>query len=268
MSRAGKRGQTAFLQRGARSIGRGRAKQKRIPAPVTIKMLQLRIDAAEAVAGESSDQNQHADRKPICEGARRIDESIHLKEFLLLDEVINLPTKTEGIIVTIQASIPITGRPRRLLYHLSLSSLALMRVAPTLVLKYNIRTRCLADAGAIEDVLAVENDVVPFDRADVPEQGCIDAFLGDSPGAQSPRDLLGLPIDDASQNLRFPHPPVKNPPLEPRRGVISTGVDPDYLLIRASITVLKDFSALAAAILAPPQALDIDDLAANTSTTV
>ena len=35
------------------------------------------------------------------------------------------------------------------------------------MLKYNIRTRSLADPGAIEDGLAVENDVVPFDRADV-----------------------------------------------------------------------------------------------------
>ena len=35
------------------------------------------------------------------------------------------------------------------------------------MLKYNIRTRSLADQGAIEDVLAVEDDVVPFDRADV-----------------------------------------------------------------------------------------------------
>ena len=42
-----------------------------------------------------------------------------------------------------------------------------VRVAPTFVLKYNIRTRSLADQGAIEDVLAVEDDVVPFDRADV-----------------------------------------------------------------------------------------------------
>ncbi len=41
------------------------------------------------------------------------------------------------------------------------------RVAPTFVLKYNIRTRSLADQGAIEDILAVEDDVVPFDRADV-----------------------------------------------------------------------------------------------------
>ena len=42
-----------------------------------------------------------------------------------------------------------------------------IRVAPTFVLKYNIRPRSLADPGTIEDVLAVENDVVPFDRADV-----------------------------------------------------------------------------------------------------
>ena len=41
------------------------------------------------------------------------------------------------------------------------------RVAPTFVLKYNIRTRSLAGPGVIEDGLAVENDVVPFDRADV-----------------------------------------------------------------------------------------------------
>ena len=41
------------------------------------------------------------------------------------------------------------------------------RVAPTFVLKYNIRTRFLADPGAIEDILAVEDDIVPFDRADV-----------------------------------------------------------------------------------------------------
>ena len=44
---------------------------------------------------------------------------------------------------------------------------ALDRVAPTFVLKYNIRTRSLADQGAIGDVLAVEDDVVPFDWADV-----------------------------------------------------------------------------------------------------
>ena len=43
------------------------------------------------------------------------------------------------------------------------------------------KNRLLTDPGAIEDVLAVENDVVPFDRADVLEQGRVDAFLCDSP---------------------------------------------------------------------------------------
>ena len=68
------------------------------------------------------------------------------------------------------------------------------RVAPTCVLKYNIRTRSLADPGAIEAELAVENDVVPFDRADVLEQGFVNAFLGDSPRSHRLRDLLGWPI--------------------------------------------------------------------------
>ena len=63
------------------------------------------------------------------------------------------------------------------------------------MLKYNKRTRSLADPGAIEDVLAVENDVVPFDQADVLEQGCVNAFLGDSPRSHRPRDLLGLLTD-------------------------------------------------------------------------
>ena len=49
----------------------------------------------------------------------------------------------------------------------TLGLMVVQRVAPTFVLKYNIRTRSLADQGAIEDVLAVEDDVVPFDRADV-----------------------------------------------------------------------------------------------------
>ena len=64
------------------------------------------------------------------------------------------------------------------------------------------KDRLLADQGAIEDVLAVENDVVPFDRADVLEQGRVDAFLCDSLRAHRLRDLLGLPIDDAGQNQR------------------------------------------------------------------
>ena len=37
--------------------------------------------------------------------------------------------------------------------------------------KIQHKNRLLTDPGAIEDVLAVENDVVPFDRADVLEQG-------------------------------------------------------------------------------------------------
>ena len=77
--------------------------------------------------------------------------------------------------------------------HKTVADEFLIRVAPTFVLKYNIRTRSLADPGAIEDVLAVENDVVPFDRADVLEQGCVNAFLGDSLRSPRPRDLLGLP---------------------------------------------------------------------------
>ena len=71
---------------------------------------------------------------------------------------------------------------------------ALKRVAPTFVLKYNIRTRSLADPGVIEDGLAVENDVVPFDRADVLEQGCVNAFLGDSPRSPRPCDLLACQL--------------------------------------------------------------------------
>ena len=61
-------------------------------------------------------------------------------------------------------------------------------------MKYNIRARFLADQGAIKNVLAVENDVVPSDGTDVLEQGCINAFLGNSPRSPRPRDLLGLPI--------------------------------------------------------------------------
>ena len=62
------------------------------------------------------------------------------------------------------------------------------------MLKYNIRTRSSADPGAIEDVLAVENDVVPFDRADVLEQGCGKAFLGDSLRSPRPCDLLACQL--------------------------------------------------------------------------
>ena len=63
-----------------------------------------------------------------------------------------------------------------------------------IAVKIQHKDRLLTDPGAIEDVLAVENDVVPFDQADVLEQGCVTAFLGDSPRSPRPRDLLGLPI--------------------------------------------------------------------------
>ena len=44
-----------------------------------------------------------------------------------------------------------------------------------IAVKIQHKDRLLTDPGAIEDVLAVENDVVPFDRADVLEQGCVSA---------------------------------------------------------------------------------------------
>ena len=71
-----------------------------------------------------------------------------------------------------------------------------------IAVKIQHKDRLLTDPGAIEDILAVEDDVVPFDRADVLEQGGVDAFFCDSPRAHRLRDLLGLPIDDASQNQR------------------------------------------------------------------
>ena len=84
--------------------------------------------------------------------------------------------------------------PNRLLAAPAKSAAQKPTVAPTFVLKYNIRTRSLAGPGVIEDVLAVENDVVPFDRADVLEQGCVNAFLGDSPRSPRPCDLLACQL--------------------------------------------------------------------------
>ena len=62
------------------------------------------------------------------------------------------------------------------------------------MLKCNIRTRFLADQGASKNVLTVENDVVPFDRADVLEQVASMPSFGGSPRSPRSRDLLGLPI--------------------------------------------------------------------------
>ena len=42
-----------------------------------------------------------------------------------------------------------------------------VRIPAAVDVRERIRTRSLADPGTIEDVPAVENDVVPFDRADV-----------------------------------------------------------------------------------------------------
>ena len=60
----------------------------------------------------------------------------------------------------------------------------------------------LADKSAIEHVLAVEDDVVPFDRADVLYRGGVDAFLCEISRKHRPHDLLSLPADNASQNQR------------------------------------------------------------------
>ena len=63
------------------------------------------------------------------------------------------------------------------------------------MLKYNIRTRSLADPGTIEDVLAVENDVVPYLIGLTSwEQGCGQAFLGDSLRSPRPSDLLACQL--------------------------------------------------------------------------
>ena len=39
-----------------------------------------------------------------------------------------------------------------------------------IAVKIQHKDRLLTDPGAIEDVLAIENDVVPFDRADVSQR--------------------------------------------------------------------------------------------------
>ena len=57
-----------------------------------------------------------------------------------------------------------------------------------IAVKIQHKDRLLTDPGAIEDILAVEDDVVPFDRADVLEQGGVDAFFCDSPREHRLRD--------------------------------------------------------------------------------
>ena len=81
------------------------------------------------------------------------------------------------------------------------------------MLKYNIKTRSLAHPATIEDLLAVENDVVPFDRAHVLGapgrsrrktrlQGCGQAFLGDSLRSPRPSDLLPCQLASRREDHR------------------------------------------------------------------
>ena len=53
---------------------------------------------------------------------------------------------------------------------------------------------------AIEDVLAVEHDVVPFDGAHVFEQLQVNAVGRRVTLADGPGDLSGLPVDDAGED--------------------------------------------------------------------
>jgi hypothetical protein len=57
-----------------------------------------------------------------------------------------------------------------------------------------------ADELSIEDVLAVEHDVIPLDGADVFQHGEIDS-IGDRVAlTQDPGDFARLPVDDARQD--------------------------------------------------------------------
>src|ERR1700737_3575124 len=60
--------------------------------------------------------------------------------------------------------------------------------------------RAPADELPIEDILAVEHDVIPLDGADVFQQGGIDS-IGDRVAlAEDSGDLPRLPVDDARQD--------------------------------------------------------------------
>jgi hypothetical protein len=59
-----------------------------------------------------------------------------------------------------------------------------------------------ADELPIEDILAVEHDVIPLDGADVFQQGGIDS-IGDRVAlAEDPGDLPRLPVDDVERYVR------------------------------------------------------------------
>jgi hypothetical protein len=58
----------------------------------------------------------------------------------------------------------------------------------------------LADELSVEDILAVEHDVIPLDGADVFQQGEIDS-IGDRVAlAEDPGDFPALPANDAGQD--------------------------------------------------------------------
>jgi hypothetical protein len=57
-----------------------------------------------------------------------------------------------------------------------------------------------ADELSIEDVLAVEHDVIPLDGADVFQQGEIDSIDDRVALTDDPRDFARLPVDDARQD--------------------------------------------------------------------
>ncbi len=58
----------------------------------------------------------------------------------------------------------------------------------------------LADELPIEDILAVEHDIVPFDWADVFQHGEIDSIGERVALTQDPGDFARLPVDDACQD--------------------------------------------------------------------
>ncbi len=58
----------------------------------------------------------------------------------------------------------------------------------------------LPDPAAIDDVLAVQDDVAPLDRADVFEHRDIDAIGFGVTESKGSGHLLGLPVDDAGDD--------------------------------------------------------------------
>jgi hypothetical protein len=65
---------------------------------------------------------------------------------------------------------------------------------------YSFCATAPADELSIVDVLAVEHDVIPLDRADVFKQGEIDSIGGRVALAKDPGDFPPLPVNDAGQD--------------------------------------------------------------------